>query len=95
MKSKICCPGWRSRLIKVHENVYTGILSLKPSLRFRVNKIEEIFLVVSNAYEDDDDEYDDDDDDDDNDIQFKDFKCFLHLFRTCETAVLVMNFFSI
>ena len=86
-------------MIKVHENVYTGILSLKPSLRFRVNKIEEIFLVVINAYEDDDDdEYDDDDDDDDddnNDIQFKDFKCFLHLFRTCETAVLVMNFFSI
>lgn len=59
-----------------------------------MNKIEEIFLVVINAYEDDDDEYDDDDDDD-NDIQFKDFKCFLHLFRTCETAVLVMNFFSI
>ena len=84
MKSKICCPGWRSRLIKVHENVYTGILSLKPSLRFRVNKIEEIFLVVINACEDDDD-----------DIQFKDLTCFLHLFRTCETAVPAINFFSI
>lgn len=51
--------------------------------------------MVINGYEDDNDEYDDDDNHDDNDIQFKDFKCFLHLFRTCETAVLVMNFFSI
>ena len=68
----------------MHENVYTGILSLKPSLRFRVNKVEEIFLVVIIACEDDDD-----------DIQFKDFTCFLHLFRTCETAVPAMNFFPI
>ena len=64
-----------------------------------MNKIEEIFLVVMNAYEgdddddDDDDEYDHDDYDDDDCIQFKDFRCFLHLLRTCETAVPAMNFF--